>query len=63
MYMTCYSFSEKERTQSCDTYYTSSEWQLAVGEHGVQYWSIFKVFCETKITFVTNTVAKIKCTL
>lgn len=25
----------------------------------MQYWSIFKVFCETTVTFVTNTVATI----
>lgn len=58
MYMTCCNV-EKEAAQSCDTYSTSSEWQLAVGEHDVQYWSIFKEFCETTVTFVTDTVATI----
>ena len=32
MDMTCCNV-EKETAQSCDTYSTSSEWQLAVGEH------------------------------
>lgn len=57
--MTCYNVSQKETAQSCDSYSTSSEWQLTIGEHDVQYWSIFKVFCETTVTFVTNTVATI----